>query len=404
MKIKARQLQIINQPLRFLIISRWASRFIGLVMLVFINISNIGHAQNPPLEEKEVELEEVRARIKDVQSNISEARNNTSFYQAEIQEIEMATILISNQLAEIDEKIKDHEITLVQLNQKKREQEESLVIERRQLATQIRVAYKTGHNDFIKLLLNQEDPALIDRMMAYHDAYNKARTKRISDVTISLQNLSQLKFSIDNESLELALLRDEQIERLNEHQEYRGSRELLIANLQKYITDQARELEDLQINEEDLTELLNDLRDSQPVIEMYEELTHFNTLRGKLKWPVDGKIITGYGSVKKGGKLKWNGVRITAKSGEDVNAISAGKVIFADWFRNMGLLTIVDHGDGYMSLYGHNERLLKKAGDFVSAGEQIAKVGDTGGQTQTALYFEIRQQGNHLDPALWCKR
>jgi len=404
MKIKARQLQIINQPLRFSKISSWASRFIGLVMLIIICIPNIGHTQNPPLEEKEVELEKVRARIKDVQSNISEARNNTNFYQAEIQEIEKATIHISNQLTEINEKIKDHEITLVQLNQKKREQEESLVIERRQLAEQIRVAYKTGHNDFIKLLLNQEDHALIDRMMAYHDAYNKARTKRISDVNISLQNLSHLKFSIDNESLELAILRDEQIERLNEHQKYRGSRELLIANLQKYITDQDSELEDLQINEEELTELLNDLRDSQSVVEMYEELTPFNTLRGKLKWPVDGKIITGYGSVKKGGKLKWNGVRITANSGEDVNAISAGKVIFADWFRNMGLLTIVDHGDGYMSLYGHNDRLLKKAGDLVSAGEQIAKVGDTGGQTQTALYFEIRQQGNHMDPALWCKR
>ena len=398
-------MQVNNQHLSILyVIRKPVLQSAGLTILFAINLYSTGHAQSPPLEEKEVTLESVRAQLRDVQLNINEAKKNTDFYQSEIQEIEQATIFTSNILDKIDGKIKDQEIKLAQLHQQNQEQEEILIIERRRLAEQIRVAYKTGHHDFIKLLLNQEDPALVGRMMAYHDAYNKARTRRISDVIISLRYLTQLKHSINNESLELAVLREEQLKRLDEHREYRDSRELMINNLQKYITSQDKELQNLQTNEEELTELLIELRKSLKTAEMYEELTPFNTLRGKLNWPVDGKIITEYGSVKKDGKLLWNGVKITAKSGEDVNAISAGKVVFADWFRNMGLLTIIDHGDGYMSLYGYNERLLKKAGGFVRAGEQIAIVGDTGGQTQTALYFEIRQQGNHLDPALWCKR
>jgi septal ring factor EnvC (AmiA/AmiB activator) len=126
-------------------------------------------------------------------------------------------------------------------------------------------------------------------------------------------------------------------------------------------------------------------------------------MKGKLSWPVAGRLITRFGTEKKEGRLRWNGVRIAAESGASVNAVGPGKVIFADWFRNLGLLIIIDHGHGYMSLYGHNADLTRKAGEYVNMGEQIASVGDTGGQGEPALYFEIRQQGTPLDPALWCR-
>ena len=126
-------------------------------------------------------------------------------------------------------------------------------------------------------------------------------------------------------------------------------------------------------------------------------------LKGALKWPVRGDIAERFGAPRKGGRLKAQGVTISASAGSEVRAISAGMVIFADWFRNLGLLIIVDHGAGYMSLYGHNEALAKKAGDMVAVGDVIARVGDTGGQEDSTLYFEIRENGAPVDPALWCR-
>ena len=137
---------------------------------------------------------------------------------------------------------------------------------------------------------------------------------------------------------------------------------------------------------------------------MYEDMPPFGSLKGQLKWPVAGRLLERFGSQKKGGNLKWQGVLIDAESGTRVNAVGAGKVVFADWFRNLGLLIIIDHGDGYMSLYGHNQNLLKNTGDWVMPGETIATVGDSGGQTDTALYFEIRQGAEPLNPSLWCKK
>ena len=176
-----------------------------------------------------------------------------------------------------------------------------------------------------------------------------------------------------------------------------------MAKLQSYISDQGRQLQVLQRNEQEIETLVNQLRHQENIVKSFEEVPPFTNLKGKLKWPVIGKIGAHYGRSRKGGKLKWQGVLIRAVSGADVHAVSTGKVIFADWFRNLGLLIIIDHGNGYMSLYGHNERLLKKVGDWVLADESIAKVGDTGGQEQPNLYFEIRSSGMPVDPALWCK-
>jgi septal ring factor EnvC (AmiA/AmiB activator) len=173
--------------------------------------------------------------------------------------------------------------------------------------------------------------------------------------------------------------------------------------LQSFINKQGAQLQILQINEQELENLVGQLKHQDLAIQTFEDIPSFNSLRGQLNWPIKGRVISRFGSLRKGGKLKWQGVNISARSGVEVKAISTGKVVFADWFRNMGLLLILDHGDGFMSLYGHNERLLKKSGDWVIADDLIARVGDTGGQQLSGLYFEIRQSGNPIDPVLWCQ-
>ena len=123
-----------------------------------------------------------------------------------------------------------------------------------------------------------------------------------------------------------------------------------------------------------------------------------------MPWPIEGEILHHFGTTKKNNGLKWDGVLIKANQGSDVKAISNGKVVYSDWFRNLGLLVILEHGDGYMSLYGHNEALLKNQGDWVLTGETIATVGDSGGQIQPGLYFEIRKKGIPVNPVKWCRK
>ena len=356
------------------------------------------------LENKEVELKSLRSRIRDVQSNIRTARTSTDSYLKELQEKEEAAARVADELRETEARIKSRQAKLKQLQKQKAELEASLAEQRKRLAAQLRIAYKAGQHDFLKLLLNQEDPALVGRMVAYHDYYNRARASRIRSVRESLQQLHSVQVAMQEETDRLETLRASHVSSLAEYRKYRESRQAVITDLQAYIEKQGQQLQHLQHNELELSSLLSRLKSEQLAFKAYEDLPPFDSLKGKLAWPIKGQFLNHYGEALRSGKLHAHGVRIAAAGGTDVHAISGGKVIFADWFRNLGLLLIIDHGDGYMSLYGNNERLLKKPGDMVSANEVIAKVGDTGGQKQTGLYFEIRRQGNPQNPSLWCSR
>lgn len=354
--------------------------------------------------QKAAELKKLRSRIQHIQSNIQEARSKSDRLYKELQRIEKAAADASQKLSEIDKKI-DHSVkSLAQLNVRKASMQASLANEREQLAQQIRAAYRIGKNDYLKLLLNQENPALVGRMLAYYDYFNKARTLRINNVTDKLNSIATLERQIQSKKDSLDKLRAQQLAKLEEYTAHRQSRKKVIGKLDNFIDQQGRQLHTLQHDEQDLVELVKKLKEAGSIVQNFEETTPFDSLKGKLTWPVKGVLTRHYGTPRKGGKLRWHGVTISADSGKDVKAVSAGRVIFADWFRNMGLLIIIDHGGGFMSLYGHNERLLKKVGDWVQAREVIAKVGDTGGQRKPNLYFEIRKGGHPLNPALWCRR
>lgn len=373
-----------------------------LQWLLMLLVSFASIAQTPPTA-KQSELEAIRTQINDVKNKIDAAKKDVDSYLTELQQNEMAAVESATTLQTLAQSIKEKQAGLEQLRSENTQQVAILSTERNLLADQLRIAYKTGRHDLLKLFLNQEDPARIGRMMTFHDYYNRARARKIDEVKMTLQNLQLLQTRIDTETIQLQSMRDQHINNIQQLGTYRDSRNSIISQLQEYISSQGKELQNLQRDEQELSSLLNGLGTGQSVVEEYEDIPPFGKMKGKLKWPVAGKVITRFGSAKKGDKLRWNGVLISAGRGSDVTAISPGKVIFADWFRNLGLLIIIDHGDGYMSLYGHNESLVKKAGDFVKQGELIANVGDTGGQSESALYFEIRKQGTPLDPDLWCK-
>lgn len=378
----------------------------GLVPCLLLIPAAAVTAQEDPvrLENREVELENIRSRIRDVRSRIDAAETDSEALLQEIQETEQAAAEVSARLRDIEKDIAAKTARLEQLEQDKVRWETRLESQRSNLARQIRIAYQTGHHDFLKLLLNQEDPALVGRMVTYHEYHNRARARKIAAVKESLHNIGNLQASIREETEDLQNLQSDQTARLEEHRRYRNSRQKAIDDLQAFIDKQDAQLQHLENNEKELASLLDRVKSDQLAIQAYEELPPFQSLRGKLAWPVNGRFLHRFGEARKGGKLRAHGVRIATESGAEVRAVSAGKVVFADWFRNMGLLMIIDHGDGFMSLYGNNERLLKKPGDMVATGDTIARAGDTGGQNQPGVYFEIRRQGNPLNPSLWCQR
>ena len=348
-------------------------------------------------------LEQLRARIRDVQTGLEAARDESDALQIELQESEAAAAAAAASLRQIEQEIARKRARLEELAAEREMQSAILGRERAQLAAQVRATYRAGRNDFVKLLLNQEDPALVGRTLAYHDYFARTRARNVREIGAAVDRLVAVERGIEEETAEFERLQSLERDRLQDLKSQRESRSTVMARLQDHIAARDRELQLLRRNERDLVDLLDRLGGEASLVESFEKLPPFTALKGSLAWPVRGDISERFGAPRKGGRLRAQGVTISAAAGSDVRAISAGMVIFADWFRNLGLLIIVDHGAGYMSLYGHNEALAKKAGDMVAVGEVISRVGDTGGQTYASLYFEIRENGAPVDPSLWCR-
>lgn len=373
-------------------------------LLLLFSIACFAETPEQQDVDKASELENIRSRIKDVETRIEGARIEAEKLQKELRENEITTAKTLTRLHDFELAISKKRAELEELKFEQAEHESALEQEKQNLTHQIRSAYQMGRNDYIKLILNQEDPALVGRALAYYDYHNKVRSERIGQVQITLVNLEQIQSSIIQQTKELETLKKEHETKLENFHQYRATRRDIITRLQKDIDEQGIELHTLQENERELEKLFDGLKEEQAVtIEMFEDMPPFDTLKGSLPWPTKGKLLKKFGSRKKDGNLKWQGVLIDAETGTSVKAVSTGKIVFADWFRNLGLLVIIDHGDGYMSLYGHNQNLLKNTGDWVLAGEKIATVGDSGGQSDTALYFEIRKGAEPLNPSRWCK-
>ena len=319
---------------------------------------------------------------------------------AELQKYEIAAADITMSVGQLNSAISAKQGRLTALNEELNQLDENLWQEKNLLSEQVRAMYRTGRNDYIKLLLNQEDPALFGRVLAYHDYYNRARAKRIDTIRLAQEQAAALQGKINDDTEELIYLRSGKEAKLVELNAYREDREKLLVRSRRFIDDQDKQLRVLLKTERDLGALLTKLKRSE---EEYGDEPSFANLKGKLRWPVRGKIISRYGETKKGGELKSRGITFASAAGTEVHAISSGTVVYADWFRNLGLLLILDHGNGFMSLYGYNEVLLKKAGDRVGKNNPIARAGDTGGQKYPGLYFEIRREGNPLNPSLWCR-
>lgn len=318
----------------------------------------------------------------------------------ELKKSELAAADLNKQIRQIEQTLTSLDGELDNLKNRQATLQQSRKDQQQLIASQISAAYRLGNEESIKLLLNQEDPERVSRALKYYDYFLQARAEKIAFYLQTIEELHTVEQGIAERQASLAENRASLTEQQQKLEENRRGRGEVLARLDRQIADSQQSLVRLKTERKRLEAVLKALEQSLARLSPSSNTEPFAKRKGKLPWPVRGQLSQYFGATRTA-DITWNGWLLKAKEGTDVQAIHHGRIVFSDYLRGHGLLVIVDHGDGYMSLYAHNQVLLKVTGDWIQAGEPIAKVGNSGGQRDHALYFEIRHNGRPTNPKYW---
>ena len=358
-------------------------------------------AESPDRHRTEADLKAIASQIERVQEQVRRDAVARDRLSRDLRETEESVSSARGELAKLRSERAERAAARARLDADRRARQAALAKTQDSLAAQIRAAYIIGRSEPLKLLLNQKDPAQAGRNFAYYGYFGRMRASQIHAINENIAQIDELQTKIDAEDAELAKLELAQKTQVGQLEQARQRRGKVLASLEQESKNRSEALARLQRQQAALEKLLKDLNRALEKFPV-DANDAFARLRGELAWPVEGKLVARFGETRAGG-VKWNGVLIAAERGTPVRAIYHGRVAYADWLPGLGLLLIIDHGNGYLSLYGHNERLYKAAGAQVRAGDTIAGVGDSGGRSQDELYFEIRRGGKPVDPRPWFK-
>ncbi|WP_428985313.1 murein hydrolase activator EnvC family protein [Shewanella corallii] len=367
------------------------------LMAGFLMFSSGLHAAD--LQDRQAELKRLQSQISKQQSSLQSTSKQREQLLSLLKQDEKAVARVAQKANEtrkalkgIDKELADIASRKIQLNKLRDTQQDTL-------SKQLASAYLAGNHDYTKMLLNQQNPATIERMLAYYQYLNDARIQAITNLKITMEELTSLEEREQERKTKLNALMLDQQKQADELAKEQDQREQTLAQLQRVLQDKGAHLEQLQIEEASLKRVLDE---AKRAVKQSASLNGLAKSRGKLSWPTKGKVRHRYGSQRSGG-ITWKGVILSAPEGREVKPVAPGKIIYADWLRGFGMVMVVDHGKGYMSLYGHAQALLKSVGEQVNTGDTIALVGRSGGQSEPGLYFEIRHKGQAINPARYCR-
>jgi len=394
------------------------------------------------------QIEATRQDINELKKVLGQLQQERADVQKDLRGTETQMGTLQKQVDALQEQLKKTETELQRLETEKKKLQSSRTEQQKLIGIQARAAYQSGRQEYLKLLLNQQNPEQFARTLTYYDYLSKARLDQLKAFNETLRQLADVEKNIqmqqaqllvqqgtlDEQRAQLEQVRKERQvalaklnndyqardQKLQRRQQDQADLQKVLATIEETLARQAREAEEakrkalLAQQEEDRRQREAAAASNKPApprkaapeirVSIGETFGGaFGAARGKLPWPVDGRLLARFGDTRGDERTRWDGVMIGAAAGTAVHAVHGGRVVFADWLRGAGLLVILDHGDGYLSLYGHNQTLLKSAGDVVKAGDAISTVGTSGGQDTPALYFAIRQQGRATDPAQWCR-
>jgi len=346
-------------------------------------------------------------RLEAIRSDISELKQSLGSDKKQQQELQHELRRFETQIADLSIKQRNTKQQLTEQQQRRKE----LLKEQQQLSNkhdqqqinlrqQVRAGYSAGHQQTLKLLLNQNDPAELSRTMTYYAYFSEAQSQAIKQTRDNLAEMAATEKRLTESTERLKQLNQQQEQQQRSLSEQQHNRKGVLAKLESAISSKQQRLEQLQEDERALSKLVEEIRARAAAQSQQRDLTQ---LKKKLKWPTRGKIKNRFGQARNETGMTWQGITIAGQAGQEIHSIAAGKVVYADWIRGYGLMLIIDHGHQYMSIYSHNESLYKDVGDTVTANELIASLGNSGGKNENALYFEIRHQGKPVNPALWCR-
>jgi len=398
------------------------------------------------------QLEATRQDISELKKLLGKLQEEKSGVQKDLRSTETDIGKLEKQVEELQKELKKSEGELLRLDSEKKKLKSAKVEQQRLIAIQARAAYQGGRQEYLKMLLNQQHPEKFARTLTYYDYLSQARLEQLKGFNETLRQLANVEADINQQQAQLLTQKSDLDSQRAELDKVKAERQQVLAKLNKDVKDRDQKLQAREQDQADLAKVLKTIEETlarqareaeaarQKALLAQQEAERkrqreaesvvtdaprkpvkstpgalvssagvsyggpFSQARGKLPWPVDGRLLARFGESRgDDARTKWDGVMISAGAGTQVHAVHGGRVVFADWLRGAGQLVILDHGNGYLSLYGHNQTLLKSAGDIVKAGEVISTVGNSGGQATPALYFAIRQQGRPSDPAQWCR-
>jgi murein hydrolase activator len=375
-----------------------------LTVLLSLLAAAYGSALADELDVHRDRLDRLRSDIGRLTEAIASKSDEKAGLARLLRETDELVAAVSGRLRGLEARLGTQTRLLGELRVEKTGLAETLQKQREALGRQIRAAYVMGRQEQIKILLNQQDPATVSRMMTYYDYVGRARAARMAEIREQLGLIDAAAARIAAEESELEKLFASQARELSTLADSQQARRDLLARIDGELTDQGHRLSRMQADERELGALLARLEQAGVDQAMDNPApTPFGERCGRLRWPAAGSVVHRYGTPRLG-SLVWDGVMIAAPEGDEVRAVHHGRVAYADWLRGFGLLLIIDHGDGYLTLYGHNQTLFKEVGDWVDEGEAVALVGASGGRQRPAVYFGIRYQGRSVNPTRWLGR
>jgi len=355
------------------------------------------------------DLNQLRVRLEALQKKLAASEETKNEAADALRESERAISEANRRLRDLGEQQRTVDARLADLKERTRNTSADIEQRQAQLARLLYQQYTGVRPDALKLLLSGADPNQVARQLYYLGYLSRAHAETIRALRASLEQLDQLSQATRQRGSELAAIRAEQHTQRTQLETEQRMRQQVLLRVSQQISKQRREISTLKRNEERLTRLveqLGQLLESAPLRndrlpDASTDGGPFAQLKGRLSLPVRGELRNRFGSPREDSGLSWKGLFIAAPSGQDVKAIAAGRVVFAEWLRGFGNLLIIDHGGGYMSLYANNETLFKQVGDTVRGGESVAEVGASGGSAKSGLYFEMRYRGKAFDPLEW---
>lgn len=345
------------------------------------------------------ELNRLKTLISKLKSNINAAHKQQSNLQQKLKETEINAGNTANQITTTQNKLATQKTLLVGLQNQQINYEAQLKNQQAALTTQIQAAYMLSRQPTLKMLLNNQDPNKVSRLLTYYKYVHNARLDLIDQYSQVLMKLNNTQHRVKVATVQLSSLESQQQEQYKKLLTIKQQRQELLKNVQQNIKSQQQKLDKYIADEKALAAIIRKLNTKTSTVTFTQSLSKSPK---KFRWPASGNLENLYGKSIANSQLTWDGVLIDASEGTKVQAIAPGKVVFSQWLQGYGLLLIVDHGHGYMSLYGRNNILYKRVGDIVKTGDLIATVGNSGGFENPSLYFAIRYNGKPVNPNFFC--